>query len=58
MRLVIIGSPRTGSSRLGTLLGSHPEVLCNANILSFEKCLAARGLFHAAMEVEQSWPQR
>ena len=32
MRFVIIGSPRTGSSHLVTLLGSHPEILCNGNV--------------------------
>jgi len=32
MRFAIIGSPRTGSSHLVTLLGSHPEILCNGNV--------------------------
>jgi len=32
MRFVIIGSPRTGSSHLVTLLGSHPDILCSGNV--------------------------
>lgn len=32
MRFVVIGSPRTGSSHLVHLLGSHPDILCNGNV--------------------------
>jgi hypothetical protein len=32
MRFVIIASPRTGSSHLVSLLGAHPQILCNGNV--------------------------